>query len=108
MSLLEGRRQPLWRAPATLCAIHAVELYLNVLLLHLGCSATEIRSYLHDLAQRSALAMEQGLTLQRRTAEHLGKMTRDREYLVSRYGPAGADGPGSTPHPPAICSRGRI
>jgi hypothetical protein len=86
MALLENRRRSLARAPATLCAIHAVELYLNAFLLHRGSSGAEIRAHLHDLDTRGALARERGLTLRRRTNEHLAKMTRDREYLVSRYG----------------------
>jgi HEPN domain-containing protein len=85
--LLKDRRQSLACAPATLCAIHAIELYLNAFLLHRGSSPKEIRRHVHDLAGRGALVMERGLVLRRRTIEHLGKITRDREYLVSRYGP---------------------
>ena len=87
LCLLERRGQALSRAPATLCAIHAIELYLSAFLIHHGSSTAEIRGYCHDLAERGELALARGLTLRRRTAEHLAKMTRDREYLVSRYGP---------------------
>lgn len=86
LCLLERPGDVLPRAPATLCAIHAIELYLSAFLLHHGSSTAEIRGYCHDLAERGALALARGLTLRRRTAEHLVKMTRDREYLVSRYG----------------------
>jgi hypothetical protein len=85
--LNEGRRQAFSRAPATLCAIHAIELYLNALLLHRGRPAAELRGHFHDLAGRAELARAQGLVLRTRTAAHLAKVTRDREYLISRYGP---------------------
>ena len=85
--LREGSRQTLSRAPATLCAIHAIELYLNAFLLHRGRPAPELRGHFHDLVGRAELAKEHGLVLRARTAAHLAKVTRDREYLISRYGP---------------------
>ena len=88
-SLLKTARkgQPLSRAPSRLCAIHAIELYLNAFLLHRGDTPEQIRSRQHDLAERARLALDAGLTLRKRTAEHLVRMTQDREYLVTRYGP---------------------
>lgn len=87
--LLECARKgkPLSRAPARLCAIHAIELYLNAFLRNLGNTPEEIRSWRHDLAERAKLAREHGLRLRKKTAEHLVKLSEDREYLVSRYGP---------------------
>ncbi|WP_340115213.1 hypothetical protein [Pelagibius sp. 7325] len=79
--------KPLSLAPARLCAIHAIELYLNAFLLSLGNTPEEIRSRHHDLAERAKLACEHGLRLRKKTAEHLVKLSRNREYLVSRYGP---------------------
>lgn len=80
-------RQPLSRAPGRLCAIHAIELYLNAYLLSRGMSPQEIRTHLHDLQGRSERARASGLILRKRTNEHLTKMTEEREYLISRYGP---------------------
>lgn len=88
-ALLEkGRKgQPLSLAPARLCAIHAIELYLNADLLARGTTPGEIRSHAHDLASRINEAGRDGLVLRKRTALHLARMTENREYLVSRYGP---------------------
>jgi len=88
-TLLEcGRKgKPLSRAPFRLCAVHAIELYLNALLLHRGDKPEQIRGRKHDLAERTRLALESGLKLRERTADHLIKMTETREYLVSRYAP---------------------
>lgn len=83
-----GRRgHPLSRAPFRLTAIHAIELYLNALLLHTGHDPAEIRGLRHDLAARAERALAGGLTLRQRTANHLSAMTGAREYLVTRYGP---------------------
>ena len=83
-----GRKgKPLSRAPFRLCAVHAIELYLNALLLHLGDKPEQIRGRKHDLAARTRPALEGGLKLRERTAGHLIKMTETREYLVSRYDP---------------------
>lgn len=83
-----GRKgEPLSRAPGRLCAIHAIELYLNAFRLAGGTSPQEVRSHFHNLAARAERAIASGLALRKRTAEHLRKMTEDREYLVSRYAP---------------------
>ena len=81
------RGKPLTRAPFRLSATHAIELYLNALLLHLGHSSAEIRRMQHDLWVRAELAMAEGLRLRVKTAEHLECLSRTREYLVIRYGP---------------------
>ena len=52
-----------------------------------GDSPERVRSRWHDLAARAALAGEQGLRLQPKTALHLTRMINSREYLVMRYGP---------------------
>ena len=77
---------PLSRAPYRLTAIHAIELYLNALLLIEGMDAPRVRSLQHDLAARAKLALASGLALRSRTAAHLEAMEKGREYLVSRYG----------------------
>lgn len=83
-----GRRgQPISRAPYRLVAIHAVELYLNALLLHSGFKHGQVRGLQHDLAARTDLSLQCGLQLRKRTATHLKTMAAAREYLVSRYGP---------------------
>lgn len=88
-TLLQNGRKgaPNSRAPSRLCAIHAIELYLNGFLLHLGEKPEQIRSRQHNLAERTSLALDSGLKLRKKTAEHLIKMTEGREYLISRYGP---------------------
>lgn len=86
--VLKGRpRQPMSRAPARLCAIHAIELYLNAFLLASGDPPEKVRAHFHDLAERANSAVARGLVLRKRTLEHLVRMTEDREYLISRYGP---------------------
>jgi len=79
--------KPLTRAPFRLSAIHAIELYLNALLLHNGYTATEVRGMQHDLATRAELAQTAGLRLRLRTSEHLRTLSQSKEYLVTRYGP---------------------
>jgi hypothetical protein len=75
------------RAPFRLVAIHAIELYLNALLLHRGYPPSRVRGLQHDLAQRAELAVAAGLKLRSRTAAHLDAIARNREYLVIRYVP---------------------
>ncbi len=74
-------------APARLLAIQAIELYLNAFLRNAGESPQAVRGLQHDLGKRTALAIERGLVLKKRTAEHLMALTSTREYLSSRYGP---------------------
>lgn len=78
---------PLSWAPYRLSAIHAIELYLNALLLFRGQEASQIRGLKHDLARRTKMVIENGLQLRKRTAEHMSAMTGNREYLITRYGP---------------------
>lgn len=87
--LFDHRRRghPLSLAPFRLSAIHAVELYLNALLRHEGHEPMQIRGLQHDLVTRSELAQQLGVVLRKRTAAHLADLVRQREYLVSRYGP---------------------
>ena len=83
-----GRRgEPLSWAPFRLCAIHAIELYLNALLLRQGKTSEEIRGLQHNLASRVDLAVEHGLNLRQRTTKHIRKLDLNREYLATRYGP---------------------
>jgi len=89
LALLETGRKgaPSSWAPFGLCAIHAVELYLNGLLQHRGATPSQIRGMQHDLAARTSLAVEKGLVLRKKTAAHLAAMHETREYLILRYGP---------------------
>jgi hypothetical protein len=80
-------KHPLSRAPFRLTAIHAIELYLNALLLHRGIDPRQIRGMQHDLARRTEIANSSGLRLRVRTAAHLEAVAVQREYLVTRYGP---------------------
>jgi len=79
--------KPLTLAPFRLSAIHAVELYLNALLLRRGNGPDRIRGFRHDLVERTELAVAAGLRLRLRTAAHLRTLSQSREYLVTRYGP---------------------
>jgi hypothetical protein len=80
--------RPLSRAPYRLVAIHAVELYLNAFLLAAGHPAAKLRGLQHDLAARTGFALDAGLPLRKRTAEHLCRLSETREYVVIRYDPA--------------------
>lgn len=85
--LQTGRRGvPLSRAPYRFVAIHAIELYLNALLLAGGCPSVALRKMHHDLTTRSALAVDQ-LRLRKRTLAHLATLSATREYLTTRYAP---------------------
>src|SRR3546814_17664079 len=66
--------------------IHAIELYLNALLLHKGHAPAEIRGYQHDLAKRAGLAAAKALRLRQRTLHHLGSLSAGREYRATRCG----------------------
>lgn len=84
-----GRRgQPLSRAPFRMVAIHAIELYLNALLLAAGRPAEKVRGLHHDLGVRTELALGEGLQLRKRTVQHLQTLSETREYLLTRYDPA--------------------
>jgi hypothetical protein len=89
LALLTAGRDgdPLARAPARFCAVHAIELYLDAFLRSLGESPCRLRAHHHNLVMRAALAIQHGLSLRRKTALHLVRLTADREYLVLRYGP---------------------
>ena len=84
-------------APCRLCAVHAIELYLNAFLLKLGHPPERIRDSGHDLAARAALASAGGLALRRRTAIHLATMTLGREYLVAALRPGHGRGGAAQP-----------
>lgn len=81
------KREPISRAPFRFNAIHAIELYLNAFLLHVGRSPEEVRGLQHDLAKRTALAESNGLRLRKGTIDHLNAMAERREYLAMRYEP---------------------
>ncbi|MEL7258764.1 MAG: hypothetical protein AAFN80_13105 [Pseudomonadota bacterium] len=78
------KKAPLSYAPARLCSIHSIELYLNAFLRHQGTSPEEIRGRRHNLADPGFVAT---LKLRKKTAIHLTTMTERREYLISRYAP---------------------
>ncbi|MEO6299290.1 MAG: hypothetical protein ABIV25_08790 [Paracoccaceae bacterium] len=78
---------PLSRAPARLCAIHAIELHLSAFLRQEGVSPIEIRRTHHSLAKMSEYSAIGLLKLQTKTSAYLVSMTGNREYLISRYGP---------------------
>ncbi len=83
-----ARRRALNCAPARLCSIHAVELYLNAFLRSGGVPNGQIRARMHNLADEDFVAT---LVLRQKTAWHLEAMTEKREYPITRYGPEVTD-----------------
>jgi|CXWL01.1.fsa_nt_gi hypothetical protein len=79
--------EPLSQAPFRLAAIHAIELYLNAVMLACGLDATQVRGLQHDLKKRAASVASAGLVLRQRTAAHIHTLTDTREYQVTRYDP---------------------
>lgn len=88
-ALLSQADQARWTrsAPVRLCAIHAVEMYLNAFLIFHDMSPKQVRGLQHDLAQRTVAATQRGLSLRAKTQVHLLRIHDQREYLVVRYGP---------------------
>lgn len=74
-------------APARLCAIHAIEMYLSAFLVFHDISHKQVRGLQHDVSQRTTAATQMGLSLRARTRAHLLKIHDQREYLIVRYGP---------------------
>lgn len=56
-------------------------------LLARSLEADKIRGLQRDLPARAALTIAGGLSLRKRTLEHIRSPSAAREYLVSRYGP---------------------
>ena len=79
------RKEPRSRAPFRMVAIHAIELYLNALLLHSGLDTKAIRGLHHNLAARADVAAAAKLSLRKRTMSHLQTLSVTREYLTTRY-----------------------
>ena len=75
------------RAPAGLCVIHAIELYLSVAIRLCGGTPSEVRKYQHNLADMAAHEGVTLLGLRKKTSEHLATMRQQNEYVVVRYGP---------------------
>lgn len=84
------RREPISLAPYRLVAIHAIELYLNAVLLAAGHPSAKLRGLHHDLASRIKFASIAKLNLRTRTLWHLQSLSETREYLATRYDPATA------------------
>jgi hypothetical protein len=78
-------RKPKTAAPFRLLTIHAIELYLNAMLLAAGLDHSAIRGMQHDLVKRCALIQQMKVVLRKRTILHLQDVSANREYLVSRY-----------------------
>ncbi len=87
--LLDLRRKgkPLSQAPFRFTAIHAIELYLNAVLLARGLGHAEVKKLQHDLSKRTDHAKGMGLKLGPRTAKHIEKLTTSKEYQKTRYDP---------------------
>lgn len=74
-------------APAHLCAIHAIELYLHALLRQEGTPYPALRDHHHKLADMVTYECVAELNLRTKTIQHLKTMTDSREYVVVRYAP---------------------
>ncbi|MCX7300156.1 MAG: hypothetical protein NTX73_07210 [Rhodobacterales bacterium] len=74
-------------APARLCVLQAIEVYLNSYLLFCGMTPKDIRTFRHLLNDRVIAAQKLGLELAPETHESLTKLEKSREYLLVRYGP---------------------
>lgn len=74
----------LYHAPARLCAIHAIELYLNAFLRFRGDEPASVRARHHDLWDRD---FAKALGLRKKTCSHLKWLCTNREYLSVRYAP---------------------
>jgi hypothetical protein len=84
--LAQRKGDAISRAPCRFLALHAIELYLNALLRHRGHAPDAIRGMQHDVSKRMDLVVSGGLTLRKRTMEHMAAIAAHREYLVMRYG----------------------
>jgi hypothetical protein len=92
--VLIGQEDPLrlsMFAPARLCVLHAIEVYLNAFLLFHLMTPQEIRGFQHGLIQRTEAARSRGLVLKAKTHKNLAKLEASREYLLVRYSPERGD-----------------
>lgn len=86
LQILGRKREPLSLAPFRFAAIHAIELYLSAVLLKAGREPDSLLLLGHRLKERAELAKEVGLTLRKRSFNHLETLEASREYQVARYG----------------------
>ena len=70
------------QAPARLCALHAIELYVAAFLSYQGTSAVQIRARNHNVYDATMCAK---LELKPKAAQHLEAIGDRREYLMARY-----------------------
>jgi HEPN domain-containing protein len=87
LRLTGRRRQPISLAPYRFVALHAIELYLNAVILAAGHPSAKLRGLHHDLASRAKFAPIAKLGLRTRTLKHLQTLSETREYLITRYDP---------------------
>lgn len=74
--------------PYRFCVLHATELCLSALLLHMGHGWRDIAKMQHDLTQRANLCARHGLTLRRRSLSLLSLLSEKGAYRGARYNPA--------------------
>jgi hypothetical protein len=74
-------------APARLCVLQAIELYLNTFLRFEGMPAQEVRAFQHRMIPRAEAARAHGLILKVKTLTTLAALEDSREYLLVRYAP---------------------
>jgi hypothetical protein len=72
-------------APFRFAALHAIELYLAAYLRFHGLDNSELRSTGHRLCDKLKCATNYGLSLGKKTQEHIAELTNKQEYLVVRY-----------------------
>jgi hypothetical protein len=68
--------------PARLCALQAIELYLHAFLRFRGVSVKQIKARQHNVWHEEFC---QRLELDKRTREHLQRISKDRVYVAVRY-----------------------
>ncbi|MBK5568622.1 MAG: hypothetical protein I8N66_19560 [Ensifer sp. SSB1] len=71
--------------PRRLLALHAIELYLDALLIAKGADHATVRGFRHDVEERARMALNAGLVLRKRTLAHLAALSASDEYGVIRY-----------------------
>jgi hypothetical protein len=73
--------------PSRLLALQAIEGYLIAFVRHVGRTNDEVRLTNHDVVRLADIGADNGLALRSRLHGHLVKITKNREYLIVRYGP---------------------
>lgn len=85
--MLGGASSKPHHLPQRLLALHAIELYLDALVLAKGLDYQTVRNRQHDPSERARTAVAAGLVLRKRTLAHLVALSSSTEYLLIRHAP---------------------